>query len=342
MVKTLPLLEALKTLRLPELSRNLFASAEWMRVIQKTYQSDLFVKYIERDGKVVSYIFYSVVKNFLEWKICVCSYCDYCDCPVQSAEDWQAIFESLRAEFPRYRIAIRNLRDSIIRDNPHFQILSKERFHILDARKDQELLWKQTHDSFKSAVKQGEKNGITVRSCSQGELKDFYRLHLNLRKFKYRIFPQPYRFFENIWQEYMDKDKGILLGAFDPNGEMLAANIYLICGNTLYYKFNTSSLAALNLRPNNLLFWEGIKFAKARQLDFLDMGSSGWDQKGLVLFKDHTGADCKDIVHLGFTPEGYKFSQKRILKVITRFFTLPWMPEPLVKFGSDLVYPYLA
>ena len=72
------------------------------------------------------------------------------------------------------------------------------------------------------------------------------------------------------------------------------------------------------------------------------MGSSGWDQKGLILFKDHTGAQCWDIVHLGFTPPGYKFSQKRIIKVITRFFTLPWMPEVLVKFGSDLVYPYLA
>ncbi len=123
---------------------------------------------------------------------------------------------------------------------------------------------------------------------------------------------------------------------------MIAANVYLVCGNTLYYKFNTSSLEALSLRPNNLLFWEGIKLAKDRNLALIDMGSSGWDQKGLILFKDHTGAQTMDIVHLGYTPEGYRFSQKIILKILTRFFTLPWMPDFMVRLGSHLIYPYLA
>src|SRR5436309_2815358 len=107
-VKTIPLKEALNTLSLPGLSRNLFSSADWMQVIYQTYRTNLFVKYIERDGQVVSYIFYSAVKNFLEWKICVCSYCDYCDCQVESPQHWQAFFESIRSEYPQYRIAVRN------------------------------------------------------------------------------------------------------------------------------------------------------------------------------------------------------------------------------------------
>ena len=92
-------------------------------------------------------------------------------------------------------------------------------------------------------------NGITVKRCSHEELKTFFKLHLDLRKNKYRIFPQPYRFFENIWQQYMEKGQGILLGAFDAGGKMIAANIYLVCGNTLYYKFNTSSLQTLTATP---------------------------------------------------------------------------------------------
>ena len=232
-VKTLPLPEAFQTLALPGLSRNLFSSADWLNVIYNTYRSKLFVKYIERDGRVASYIFYSVVKNFLEWKICSCSYCDYCDGLVESPEDWQAFFESIRSEYPQYRIAVRNLRDELVRGNPNFQVLSKERFHILDVRDQLDNLWKRTHDSFKSAVKQGEKSGITVKRCSHEDLKEFYKLHLQLRKKKYRIFPQPYRFFENMWQQYMEKGQGMLLGAFDNHGKMIAANIYLICGNTL-------------------------------------------------------------------------------------------------------------
>lgn len=342
MVKTLPLMEAFKSLNLPGLERNLFSSPDWLTVLDKTYNCKLFVKYIERNGRIVSHIIYCAVKNFLEWKICICSYCDYFDCTIERKEDWQAFFESLRQEYPQYRIAVRNLRDETARAFPEFKVLSKERFHLLDVREPIEKVWKRTHDSFKSAVKQSQKVGVRVQKCGRPGLEDFFRLHLNLRKNKYRLFPQPFRFFDHIWQQYMEKGQGILLGAFDPQGHFIGGNIYLICGDTLYYKFNTSALGSLKYRPNNLLFWEGIKLAKERDLKFIDMGSSGYNQEGLILFKNHTGAQCLDITHLGFTPPGYKFSQKRILKFMTRAFTMPWMPDSMLEWGSSLIYPYLA
>ena len=98
----------------------------------------------------------------------------------------------------------------------------------------------------------------------------------------------------------------------------------------------------LHLRPNNLLIWEGIRIAKERNLDYLDLGSSGYEQKGLILFKNHAGAACHDIYHLGYTPPNYKFSRKVILSLLTRFCTLPWMPKTFLKLGSRLIYPYLA
>ena len=109
MVKTLPLNEALSSLNLPNLHRNLFSSPEWLSVIQEAYDVKLFVKYLEHDGGVRSYIIYSVVKNFLEWKICVCSYCDYFDCQVATVDDWILFLKELRHEYPEYRIAILNL-----------------------------------------------------------------------------------------------------------------------------------------------------------------------------------------------------------------------------------------
>ena len=140
----------------------------------------------------------------------------------------------------------------------------------------------------------------------------------------------------------MDNNKGVLLGAYDRSGKFIAGNFYLICGNTLYYKFNTSCKEALSLRPNNFLFWEGVKFAKERGLEFVDLGSSGHHQKGLILYKDHTGAEKQDIVHLGFEPPGYKFSEKRILRSATSFFTQQWMPEFMVRLGSHVIYHFLA
>ena len=95
-------------------------------------------------------------------------------------------------------------------------------------------------------------------------------------------------------------------------------------------------------RPNNLLFWEGIKYAKTLRCSTLDLGSSGLEQKGLILFKEHTGAQSGQINHYGFEPQGYQFSQKRILKAMTKVFTLPFVPDAAVRFGSLIIYPYLA
>lgn len=342
MVKTLPFLEAVKTLDFSGCPTNLFSSASWAQVIIKTYGTEIFVKYIERDGRVVSSVIYSVVKNFLEWKICMLSYSDYCDGHVESLDDWKAFFDSFRSEYPNYRLALRNLRDSRVRELGELRVLSKEKFHLLDLRPQLRQVWKNTHDSFRAAVKQSEKNGVVVRRCEKKELRKFYDLHLNIRKKKYKIFPQPYRFFEMIWDEMIAKGNGVLLGAYSPAGEFIGGNIYLMCGDTFYYKFNTSSLTNLKYRPNNLLFWEGIKYAKALRCNWLDLGSSGSEQKGLILFKEHTGAQPLEITHLGYEPPGYKFSQKRILRMMTKTFTLPFVPNAAVRWGSSLIYPYLA
>jgi len=341
-VQTLPAHEAFHSLSLPDTERNLFSSPDWVEVLRKAYNLRLFIKYIERDGKIDSYIIYSVVRNFLEWKICICSYCDYCDCHVKSADDWDLFFQSLRKDYPQYRIAVRNLDDATVRQSPHFEVLSKEVHHRLDVRAPLEEVWARAHDSYKNAVKQAEKNEVVIKRCPKSELRKFFKLHFNLRKHKYRLFAQPYRFFDVIWEQYMPRNKGYLLGAYSPQGRFIAANLYLVCGNTLYYKFNTSSEEGLKLRPNNLLFWEGIKLAKELGLSYVDLGSSGSHQEGLILYKNHTGAQMSEITHLGFTPKNYKFSGKRILGVLTRIFTAPWMPDILAKWGSHIIYPYLA
>ena len=342
MVQTLTLQDALNKLDLPGLDRNLFSSPEWFRVLEQTYGTKFYVKYIQRDGKVDSYIFYSVVKNFLEWKICMCSYCDYSDGLISRPEDWHKFFESLREEFPEYRIAIRSLRDKDVQKSGDFHELSREKFHYMDISGSLDDVWRGFNDSARAAVNQASRKGVVVKVCEKQELKKFYDLHLGIRKNKYKVFPQPYRFFDIIWDEYMAKDKGVLLGAYDPDGTFIGGNMYLICGDTLYYKFNTSSLSALQFRPNNLLFWEGIQYARKRDLKYIDLGSSGLHQTGLIRYKEHMGAESMDIVHMGFHPEGYKFSQKRILKLMTKTFTVPWMPDFMVKVGSHIIYPFLA
>ena len=159
-----------------------------MTVILRTYNAKIFVKYIERGGTVASYIIYAVVRNFLEWKICICSYCDYCDCHVASVEDWRLFFESLRQEYPQYRIAVRNLRDALVREVPELRVLSREKFHYLDLHRDLPSVWRETHDSFKAAVKQAAGSRFDAPEVGITGVHD---LHLRIRKINIR-FPQPF------------------------------------------------------------------------------------------------------------------------------------------------------
>ncbi len=342
MIKTLSLQAALNTLSLPGLSDNLFSSPSWLRVIQRAYNSKILVKYIERDGHIAGYVFYTVVKSFLEWKICVLSYCDYCDAHIASEEDWRVVFEDLKKDYPEYRIVVRSLRDENVRNCGGFKELSREYFHILDLSPGADVLWKNLKGEFRNQVRQSSRRGVVVRVCEAKELKDFFWLHVRLRKYKYGIFAQPFDFFQMIWDEFIVKGQGFLLGAFLPDGKMIGATLYLVCGNTLYYKVNTSALNSLEYRTNNILLWEGIRRAKEMGLHFLDMGSSGLHQDGLVRFKDATGARRMEIVHVGYHPNGYRFSQKRILKIYTKLFNKSWVPDQLTSMGSRFIYPFLA
>jgi hypothetical protein len=341
-VKTLPIDRALAELRFPDADRNLFSSPAWLRVIRRAYNANIFVKYIERNGIIDAYVFYTVVRNFLEWKVCVLSYCDYCDAHISSTEDWRAFFDALKAEYPGYRIVVRSLRDEPARGSGCFKELSREYFHILDLSPVEEDLWKGLKGEFRSQVRQATKRGVSVRPCTEKELEKFYWLHVRLRKSKYGIFAQPFSFFRVIWEEFIAKGNGFVLGSFLPDGRMIGGTLYLVCGDTLYYKINTSSRDALEYRSNNVLLWEGIRRAKAMGLKFLDMGSSGLHQDGLVRFKDATNAKRMEITHIGYHPEGYHFSQKRILKAYTRIFNAPFIPDVVTSWGSHLIYHYLA
>ncbi len=342
-VRTLPADVALATLALPGLKNNLFSSPAWIRVILKAYGPRMFIKYIERDGRIESYVFYTVVKNFLEWKVCVLSYCDYCDAHMASASDWRLVFEDLRREYPMFRLVVRSLRDELARTCGCFQEMSREYFHLLDlGGRDSDGIWKAFDGKFRNQVRQGQSRGLVVRECTRDELKDFYALHVRLRKMKYGIFAQPYSFFTTMWDEFIGRGQGFLLGAFTPDGKMAGATIFLVCGDTLYYKVNTSSRAGVELRCNNVLLWEGIRRAKERGLLFVDLGSSGLAQDGLVAFKDGTGARRMEIIHIGYHPEGYVFSRKRLLKAYTKLFTAPWVPDVVTRWGSHLIYHFLA
>jgi len=49
-----------------------------------------------------------------------------------------------------------------------------------------------------------QREGLVVRLAqSEEELRAFFEMHLKVRKYKYGLLAQPYRFFQNIWRHFI-------------------------------------------------------------------------------------------------------------------------------------------
>ena len=74
--------------------------------------------------------------------------------------------------------------------------------------------------------------------------------------------PQPLKFFRNLYDFVLTKNKGFI-SISKYGGKSIAGAVFLLIGQKALYKYGASLIEYQNLRPNNLLMWESIKYLKA-------------------------------------------------------------------------------
>jgi len=163
---------------------------------------------------------------------------------------------------------------------------------------------------------------------------------LKVRKYKYGLLAQPYSFFQNIWQRFVDAHHGFLLLAIHED-KIVAGDFFLDWKDTLFYKFNASLPGDLPYRPNDLLIWEGIQRGKERGFSYLDFGLSDIDQEGLVRYKRKFGTEERTISFLRYSPNGpptqAEKELRQLLGTLTNRFTDRLVPDLVTeRAGEDL------
>lgn len=138
-------------------------------------------------------------------------------------------------------------------------------------------------------ARRAEREGLTVeRRTDAAALADFYRLHVGTRR-RQGVPTQP-RSFILRFADLFDQGLGFVLVVRD--GEQpIAAAVFLAFNGNLIYKYGASDPAALNKRPNNLLFLEAIRWGCANGMRSLDMGRTDIGHDSLREFKLHWGAE---------------------------------------------------
>ena len=127
---------------------------------------------------------------------------------------------------------------------------------------------------------------------NRNDIYEFYKMHAELRINKFQEIPQPWQYFECIYDEYFTQKKGWVIHAYDPEGNLIAGILFIVDGDTAYYKFSASYLKALQYRPNNFLMDRLIQYCDEKGVKKLNLGFTGASKEyqGLRKYKLHAGA----------------------------------------------------
>jgi CelD/BcsL family acetyltransferase involved in cellulose biosynthesis len=324
-----------------------FHSPNWIRVLTATYGFPVQAYVItDTAGEPVAGLPFCRIEDIRGKRLVALPFSDYCDPLVGEADHWRLLLDKLLAE--QVPFLVRPLHNSVALTDERLALVNKAKWHGIDLSPDLDTLWMNLHGSARRAIRKAEKNGIVVKAAESKEgLREFFELHLNVRKNKYRMLAQPYSFFENIWEQFIEKQNGLLLLARH-RGEVIGGILFLEWKDEIYYKFNASAPSYLAHRPNDLLLWNGIKYAKEKGFAHLDFGLSDWDQEGLVRYKRKFASEEKTISFLRYEPNGATShtkpdtTMKHLLPQLTDLFTDESVPDAITEHAGDVLYRYFC
>jgi CelD/BcsL family acetyltransferase involved in cellulose biosynthesis len=317
-----------------------------MKVLTRTYGFEIAACIALNDSdEPIGGIGFCHVQDLLGERIVALPFSDYFDPLVENKEVWDALVAKITEK--NLTFTIRCLHNSTPLTDNRFVDVKKAKWHGLTLHANCDAHWNVFASAVRRNIRKAIKDGVSIAVTSDKEaLEKFFHMHVRVRKYKYKLLAQPYTFFENIWNCFLEEGKFYLLVALYKK-EIVASTLFLGWGNTLYYKFNASEPNYLNHRPNDLIVWEAIKLALSNGYQNLDFGLSDLDQDGLIRFKRQFGAEEKEIVHLTY-PQGpingdpSVTEKKKLLGNLTRLLTEKSVPDDITAQGGELLYKFFT
>jgi hypothetical protein len=276
-----------------------FHTAGWAEVLSKTYGHEpLYLRCSER-GELVALVPIMEVRSPLTGRRGVClPFTDFCG-PLIFREGVSVPTLDMLLEVARER----KWKHFEIRGRMSFEVSAEPAAsfygHTLDLRSGPANLLRCFKSSVRRAVRKAERSGLTVEITRTREaILKFYRLHALTRK-RHGLPPQPLSFFLNLQEAVIEPGLGFVVIA--SSGQYpVAAAVFFHFGSNAVYKFAASDARFLNLRGNNLVMWEGIRYLAENGSEELDFGRTGLGHGGLRRFKLAYGAKEEKINYFKF------------------------------------------
>jgi CelD/BcsL family acetyltransferase involved in cellulose biosynthesis len=323
----------------------LFHSPPWLRALRATYDLDLRADVLVDEAENATAGWVSArIDDPSDPRVVSLPFSDYCDPLVDDLETWRRLTEP-HLDGAR-RVQLRCLFNDVPVGDDRFALTGRAKWHATDVTRDPAVVWDSLHAGARRAIRKARSVGVTVETArDERDLRAFFELHLRVRKHKYHLLAQPYRFFEALWHGFLAPGNGVLQLA-RLGGEVIGGVLFLGWGDVLYYKFNASDPRYLDARPNDLVVWESMLHAHERGYRSLDFGLSDWDQEGLLRFKRKFATDERTIHLLRHDAfDGVSAREREVRALLERLTGLlvdERVPDEVTEEAGDVLYRYFV
>lgn len=321
------------------LDANVFHSAAWCRVLERTYgHRPLYLRFGQKDAPT-ALVPLAEVRSFLTGRRGVSlPFSDFCHALHFNDGAESQIFSTIEALARERRWNHFEVRgDGYVPPSacPAISFYA----HKLDLRGGPDAIHARFRSSVQRALRKPRPPELTVEvSRSKEAMQKFFHLHAITRG-RHGLPPQPFAFFANIQREIVERGMGTI--ALVQLGETpIAAMVFFHWGRGAIYKFGASDKAFQNLRPNNIAMWEGIQMLSAMGFETLHFGRSSLGNEGLRRFKLSWGATEEMLHYYRYSAEGkWGASRDHTSGLHTALFRL--LPPALNRFAGRVLYSHL-
>ena len=317
-----------------------FHSAAWAKVLTRTYGHEPVYLRCSQGSELVALIPMMEVRSPVTGRRGVClPFSDFCG-PLMFGQAG-----SVLALEPLARVARK-------RKWKYFEVRGGKAFehsvtpasvfygHTLDLRIGLEELLSRVKSSARRALRKAERSGLSVQVAgTRMAMMEFYRLHVRTRK-RHGLPPQPASFFLNIHDEVIKSGLGFVVIA-SSGSRRISAAVFFQVGKKAIYKFGASDERFQELRGNNLVMWEGIRFLVQNGAETLHFGRTSLQNDGLRRFKLGWGIEEETISYHKFDAAARACVRRRDTASGFQGAIFSRLPSSMNRLAGALIYPHL-
>ncbi len=317
----------------------------WLKTIFQSYNMEPHLYSFRNEQDTITSILplFAVKSPFIGCRLISLPFSDNCGPLSSNAYDESELLNQIITDFSNH-VKYIEIRSSLINNDCYISDNFFKR-HILDLKPGSCTLLENTDKkTIQYSIRKAQKAGVEIREeNSLWGIGEFFRLN-NMTRKKHGVPHQPWRYFENLYQNMFRNDNAFLLLAFC-DSKIIAGGLFLKLNRTIYYKYNASDQQWLTeKRPNHLLTWHAIEKACRENYEFLDFGRTSACNDGLMRYKEMWGATAIDLPYY-FYPKAKGFSSEESGRsIFLENLKKVWqrLPDPLIDIVSSRVFKHLA